>query len=53
MSEPGSRLAALYCPYCGEEDLEPVGEAGGWHCGFCGSWFEVRRTKPAVEDETR
>ena len=26
------RLVPFYCPYCGEESLEPVGERGEWHC---------------------
>ena len=37
------RAAPFYCPYCGEEDLEPNGdEAGGYHCGSCDRRFHVR-----------
>ena len=28
-----TRAVPFYCPYCGEEDLEPQGAADGeWHC---------------------
>jgi transposase-like protein len=37
------RAAPFYCPYCGEEDLEPTGdEAGGYHCASCDRRFKVR-----------
>jgi sirohydrochlorin ferrochelatase len=30
------RAIPFYCPYCGEEDLEPQGAADGeWHCRSC------------------
>ena len=30
------RAAPYYCPYCGEEDIVPFGEAHGeWRCGAC------------------
>ena len=37
-----TRAAPFYCPYCGEEDLEPHGEAGGYHCASCDRRFHVR-----------
>ncbi len=40
MSAP-SRLVPFYCPYCGEESLEPVGERGGWHCRDCNREFTL------------
>lgn len=34
------RAAPFFCPYCGEEDLEPVGEgAGEFHCASCDRRF--------------
>ena len=31
-----SRAVPFYCPYCGDEDLEPQGETDGeWHCRGC------------------
>ena len=30
------RLPPFYCPYCGEEDIEPFGAAAGeWQCNAC------------------
>ena len=30
------RAAPYYCPYCGDEDIEPWGEqAGEWRCRSC------------------
>jgi hypothetical protein len=31
----GERSVPFYCPYCGEEGLEPVGPRGGWWCHDC------------------
>lgn len=37
------RAAPFYCPYCGEEDLEPIGEeAGEFHCASCDRHFVLR-----------
>ncbi|RCV51530.1 hypothetical protein [Marinitenerispora sediminis] len=42
------RAAPYYCPYCGDEDLEPheaAGERGAghaWACGACARVFQVR-----------
>ena len=36
------RLVPFYCPYCGEESLEPVGERGEWHCKDCVRYFTLR-----------
>lgn len=36
MSEgAGERSVPFYCPYCGEEALEPVGSHGSWWCHDC------------------
>ncbi|MGB9376910.1 MAG: hypothetical protein WCB04_05270 [Mycobacteriales bacterium] len=44
MSEQSTRHAPpFYCPYCGEEDIVPHGEAAGeWHCGACLRAFVLR-----------
>lgn len=34
------RAAVFYCPYCGEQDLEPLEDA--WLCVTCTRRFEVR-----------
>ena len=40
---PSARAVPFYCPYCGEEDLEPQGAADGeWHCRACTSSFQLR-----------
>ena len=36
------RAVPFYCPFCAEQDLEPVGDAGGYHCGSCDRRFEVK-----------
>lgn len=37
------RAVPFYCPYCGEEDLEPHGAADGeWHCRSCTRSFQLR-----------
>ena len=41
-SPGGERSVPFYCPYCGEEDLEPVGEHGGWWCLSCNRRFVLR-----------
>lgn len=36
-------LVPFFCPYCGEESIEPYGEkAGGWVCGDCRRQFTLR-----------
>jgi len=38
-----NRAVPFYCPYCGEEDLEPQGSADGeWHCRSCTRSFQLR-----------
>ncbi len=33
----------FYCPYCGEEDIRPAGEAHGeFACGSCARHFRLR-----------
>ncbi|MGZ4664397.1 MAG: hypothetical protein ACXV5Q_04940 [Frankiaceae bacterium] len=46
------RLVPFYCPYCGEESLEPVGERGEWHCTDCTRYFTLRSgvRQPAPSD---
>jgi ribosomal protein L37AE/L43A len=48
------RLVPFYCPYCGEESLEPVGERGEWHCTDCTRYFILRSgvRQPASADPT-
>jgi hypothetical protein len=49
------RAVPFYCPYCGDEDLEPYVEEGvgprqgagmtrdgGWHCRACARAFRLR-----------
>lgn len=48
----------FFCPYCGEEDIEPVGDAGGWRCGACTRGFTLRSlpaggSAPAPADPER
>ncbi|MDQ6650534.1 MAG: hypothetical protein M3Z02_10555 [Actinomycetota bacterium] len=42
MSEPTAHAVPFYCPYCGDEDLEPAGDAGGWLCHSCTRQFSLR-----------
>ncbi len=43
-------MAAMHCPYCGEEDLRPHAEApgtgrqshGAWECRCCARVFALR-----------
>ena len=38
-----TRAVPFYCPYCGEEDLEPQGATDGqWHCRSCTRTFQLR-----------
>jgi ribosomal protein L37AE/L43A len=36
------RAIPFYCPYCGEEDLEPAEADGQWHCRSCARFFQLR-----------
>jgi len=37
------RAVPYYCPYCGDEDLRPLGTTpGAWHCRSCTRSFSVR-----------
>ncbi|GLY81414.1 Insertion element protein [Actinoallomurus iriomotensis] len=37
------RAVPFYCPYCGDEDLEPYeSDGGGWHCRACTRAFRLR-----------
>ena len=36
------RAAPFYCPYCGEEDLEPYERYGGWYCRGCARAFTLK-----------
>ncbi len=45
-----TRAVAYYCPYCGDEDLEPDGDSGGhWHCRSCTRTFAVRQVRPGQD----
>jgi transposase-like protein len=35
------RAAPFYCPYCGEESLEPWGDKSGFYCSSCDRRFEL------------
>jgi transposase-like protein len=35
------RAVPFYCPYCGEQALEP-GDAGSYYCGSCDRGFVLR-----------
>ncbi|PSK98173.1 hypothetical protein CLV63_106221 [Murinocardiopsis flavida] len=43
-----ARAAPFYCPFCGDEDLEPHegdgagGEGYAWACGACARVFKVK-----------
>lgn len=43
-------LVPFFCPYCGEDSIEPFGEAaGGWVCGDCRRQFTLRSgVRPAA-----
>ncbi|MEU6754057.1 Insertion element protein [Spirillospora sp. NPDC046719] len=36
------RAAPFYCPYCGDEDLEPLEEHGAWFCNACVRSFQLK-----------
>ena len=36
------RAVPLYCPYCAEETIEPVGDGREYYCSSCDRRFEVR-----------
>ncbi|WP_084265152.1 Insertion element protein [Actinomadura macra] len=36
------RAAPFYCPYCGEENLEPREEEGAWFCHDCVRSFTLK-----------
>jgi len=39
----GGHTALMHCPYCGDEDLFPHGEAhGAWECRSCRRAFSVK-----------
>jgi transposase-like protein len=35
------RAAPFYCPYCGEEAIEPLGEGRAYYCSSCDRSFEL------------
>jgi hypothetical protein len=41
VSDATPRAQPFFCPYCGEQDLRPSGDAG-WHCRVCDRRFELR-----------
>lgn len=41
--EGSARAAPFFCPYCGEENIEPFGDAAGaWYCTSCNRRFSLR-----------
>ena len=39
----GERMAPLYCPYCGDEDLRPHEDThGAWECRSCARVFSLK-----------
>jgi ribosomal protein L37AE/L43A len=36
------RAAPFYCPYCGDEHLEPREEEGAWFCRDCVRSFKLK-----------
>ena len=34
------RAVPFYCPFCGEQDLRPAGDAG-YHCAVCDRTWEL------------
>jgi uncharacterized Zn-finger protein len=47
------RAGPFVCPYCAEEALEPVGDAGGWYCSSCDRRFELRFLGSGVAEGPR
>ena len=49
------QVPVFHCPYCGDEELTPYGEAGGtdattpWHCGACLRAFSIRLIATGVQ----
>ena len=43
------QLPVFHCPYCGDEELTPHGEAAEWHCAACLRTFTVRLTGTGVQ----
>jgi ribosomal protein L37AE/L43A len=35
------RAVPFYCPYCGQEDLEPRAEDDSWRCRGCNRAFRL------------
>ena len=45
------QLPVFHCPYCGDEELTPYGEAAdGWRCGTCLRAFTVRLIATGVQE---
>ena len=43
------RSVVFFCPYCGEEDLEPDGDAGGRYlCHSCTRLFVVEQVRSSA-----
>jgi hypothetical protein len=49
----GERSVPFFCPYCGEEGLEPVGGHGTWWCHDCNRRWTLKLVGagPPPEDE--
>jgi transposase-like protein len=47
-------LVPFFCPYCGEESIEPFGEsAGGWACSDCRRQFTLRSGVRAASEDSK
>ena len=44
------QLPPFHCPYCGDEELTPHGDASEWHCAACLRAFSVRLIATGVQD---
>ena len=44
------RAAPFFCPYCGEQELEPGADANSWYCGSCDRRFVLRFEGLGQED---
>jgi transposase-like protein len=47
----GGHAVPFYCPYCGDEDLRPVGDAGTWWCQSCRRAWTLRYVGTGKPDE--
>ena len=47
-----ARAVPFYCPYCGDEDLRPLGEThGGWWCQSCRRAWTLKMLGTGTPDD--